>query len=329
MIKEKTLYSLRDISIVPQVSTDIESRSQCNPFTKSIEGRFIDFLPIIAAPMSCVYSDGKTYNDFWDARINCVIPRTVDIKTRLELMEEVFCAFSMSEAQDILELPMPTKKYYVLLDMANGHMTKQLEIGRKLKSKFKDQVVLMGGNIANPKTYLLYEKAGFDLVRCNVGNGDVCLTSTNTGVHYPMASLLSDINDLRPRNAKCKVIADGGIGTYSEVIKCLALGADYVMAGGIFTKTALTKESIGSEVMYYGMSTKLAQQEMGNTTLKTSEGKFKMVKKEYTLQGWANNMEDYLKSAMSYCDSRDLQEFRKKAVCQVISPNSSTKINDK
>ena len=40
-------------------------------------------------------------------------------------------------------------------------------------------------------------------------------------------------------------------------------------------------------------------------------------------------MEDYLKSAMSYCDSRDLTEFRKKAVCQVISPNSSKKINDK
>lgn len=331
MIKQKTLYSLRDISIIPQVSTDIESRSQCNPFAPSIEGKYQDFLPLIAAPMSCVYSDGKTYDDFWNSRISCVIPRTVDSKERLELMETVFCAFSLKEATDILELPVPPKntKYYVLIDMANGHMEKELEIGKKLKKKFGTSIVLMGGNIANPKTYLLYEKAGFDFVRCNIGNSDVCLTSTNTGVHYPMASLISDITDIRPRNYKCKVVADGGIGTYSEIIKCLALGADYVMAGGIFTKATVDEDKLGSEVMYYGMSTKLAQKEMGNTELKTSEGKFKTVRKEYTLQGWAYNMEDYLKSAMSYCNSRSLDEFREKAVCQVISPNSSKKINDK
>ena len=92
-----------------------------------------------------------------------------------------------------------------------------------------------------------------------------CLTSTNTGIHYPMASLISDISDIRPKNYKCKVVADGGIGTYSEVIKCLALGADYVMAGGIFTKATVDEDKLGSEVMYYGMSTKLAQKEMGNT----------------------------------------------------------------
>lgn len=331
MIKQKTLYSLRDISIIPQVSTDIESRNQCNPFAPSIEGKCNKFLPLIAAPMSCVYSDGKTYKDFWNVGINCVIPRTVDPKERLELMETVFCAFSLKEATDILELPVPSKstKYYVLIDMANGHMEKELEIIKKLKKKFGTSIVLMGGNIANLETYFLYNKAGADFCRVGIGGGDGCLTSTNTGVHYPMASLISDIADIRPRNYKCKVVADGGIGTYSEVIKCLALGADYVMAGGIFTKATVSEDKLGTEVMYYGMSTKLAQKEMGNTELKTSEGKFKTVQKEYTLQGWAYNMEDYLKSAMSYCDSRTLSEFRKKAVCQVISPNSSKKINDK
>lgn len=329
MINTQTLYSLRDISIIPQTSTNIESRSECNPYVTSIEGKF-KTLPIIAAPMSCVFSDGKTYEDFWNSWINCIIPRTVEIKKRLELMEKVFCAFSLSEATDILEFPIPLgSKYYVLLDIANGHMEKQIELGKKLKDKFGSRIVLMGGNIANPKTYLLYEKAGFSYLRCGIGGGSGCLTSTNTGVHYPMASLISDISDIRPKNYVCKVIADGGIGTYSEVIKCLALGADYVMAGGIFTKATIHENKIGSEVMYYGMSTKLAQREMGATKLKTSEGKFETYKKEYTLSGWAENMEDYLKSAMSYCNSRNLHEFREKAVCQVISPNSSSKINDK
>ena len=171
MIKKETLYSLRDISVIPQVSTNIKSRSECNPYTSSIEGTHRDFLPIIAAPMSCVYSDGKTYQDFWNSKVNCVIPRTVSIKERLELMETVFCAFSMKEAEDILELPIPENRYYILLDMANGHMEKQLELGKKLKDKFGPNIVLMGGNIANPKTYLLYEKAGFDFCRVGIGGG--------------------------------------------------------------------------------------------------------------------------------------------------------------
>lgn len=330
MIKNKILYSLRDISVIPQVSTKIESRSECNPYKKSIEGNY-DFLPIISSPMSCVFSDGKTYKDFWDSKINCVIPRTFDTRERLELMKTVFCAFSLKEAEDILELPFPPKsiKYHVLIDMANGHMEKQIEIGRKLKSKFSHSIVLMGGNIANPQTYILYDKARFDFIRVGIGGGKSCLTSTNTGVHYPMASLISDISDIRPKNYTCKVIADGGIEGYSDVIKCLALGADYVMCGGIFTKAALNEKAIGTEVKYYGMSTKLAQKEMGSKNLKTSEGKFEILDKEYTLSGWAENMSDYLKSAMSYCNSRTLEEFRNNAECQVISPNSSKKVNDK
>ena len=99
MINTQTLYSLRDISIIPQISTDIESRIECDPYVTSIEGNFKS-LPLIAAPMSCVFSDGKTYEDFWNNKINCIIPRTVDIKERLELMEKVFCGFSLSEAID-------------------------------------------------------------------------------------------------------------------------------------------------------------------------------------------------------------------------------------
>jgi hypothetical protein len=32
----------------------------------------------------------------------------------------------------------------------------------------------MGGNIANPLTYLEYDKAGFDFVRVGIGGGAAC-----------------------------------------------------------------------------------------------------------------------------------------------------------
>jgi hypothetical protein len=158
-----------------------------------------------------------------------------------------------------------------------------------------------------------------------------CLTSTQTAIHYSMASLISDIKKLQALEGlrSPKIIADGGISGYSDAIKCLALGADYVMMGRVFTKAALHGEAIGSDVSYYGMSTKKAQKEMGGLGNKTSEGKNMIIQKEYTLSGWVENFTDYLRSAMSYTGSRTLSAFRNNTECRVMSPNSSYAINNK
>ncbi len=130
-------------------------------------------------------------------------------------------------------------------------------------------------------------------------------------------------------HSHCKIIADGGMAGYSDIIKSLALGADYVMCGRIFAQAAKTPEEMGEKLIYRGMSTKEAQKAMGNAVLKTAEGRSVDIMKTYTLQGWVENFDSYLRSAMSYCDSITLKEFREKAICQVISPNSSSQINDK
>ncbi len=331
MINKEILYSLRDISIIPSVVSEIESRSECNPTCFDITGKNEGYLPLITAPMACVLNESN-YKEYDKLGISIIIPRTVSSKRRIEMMTKYFCAFSIKEVEDILEFPIPTDdiKYYILIDVANGHMKKQIELGKKLKDKFGSSVVIMGGNIANPETYKEYENAGFNMVRCGIGGGSGCLSSTQTGVHYPLASLLDDIRKIKTTST-CKIIADGGISSYSDVIKCLALGADYVMCGRLFTVAAKKGETIGDSVSYYGMSTKKAQQQMGkkSTELKTSEGREIILKKQYTLEGWVENMHDYLCSAMSYCNSRDLDTFRNTAECQVISQYSSSLINDK
>ena len=58
------------------------------------------------------------------------------------------------------------------------------------------------------------------------------------------------------------------------------------------------------------MSTKEVQKKWGKTKLTTSEGIIKYNKVEYTLEGWVNNFKDYLKSAMSYTNSKNLEEFK-------------------
>jgi IMP dehydrogenase/GMP reductase len=61
---------------------------------------------------------------------------------------------------------------------------------------------------------------------------------------------------------------------------------------------------------YYGMSTKRAQKECGNVCSKTSEGVVRPVPVEYPIAKWADNMKSFLASAMSYTDSKNIDELR-------------------
>lgn len=69
---------------------------------------------------------------------------------------------------------------------------------------------------------------------------------------------------------------------------------------------------------FYGMSTKKAQMNIieGNggyvsqEKLKTSEGKVMYQKVEYSVQGWMRNELDYLRSSMSYTNSKNLEEYK-------------------
>ncbi len=61
------------------------------------------------------------------------------------------------------------------------------------------------------------------------------LTSKNVGVGYPMASLIKECYDISCILDKpAKIVADGGMKNYSDIIKALGLGADMVMLGSIF-----------------------------------------------------------------------------------------------
>ena len=81
----------------------------------------------------------------------------------------------------------------ILVDIANGHMGKLHSLCKKfVQLNFNNKHKLMVGNIAHPKTFKELAKIGVDYVRVGIGGGSGCLTSANLGVHYPMASLISE-----------------------------------------------------------------------------------------------------------------------------------------
>lgn len=321
-----------DLLIVPKEVSDINSRSVINPYRS---GR----LPLITAPMDTVLSE-KNIDFFRDNKLNICQPRCFKA-------EYGFKSYSIQQMSNLYESKQLKRGKY-LIDVANGHMNGLLELTKKIKTDYPS-LTLMVGNIANPETYRLLSEAGADYIRVGIGNGGGCLTTQNTGVGYPMASLIKECYEISATLKKpAYIVADGGMKDYSDIIKALALGADYVMLGSILNKSL---ESAGDNFlwkkikvsqpiakwaykcgipvykMFRGMSTKEVQRKWGAEVVKTSEGVVRYRKVEYTLPQWIENFEHYLRSAMSYSGAHTLDEFIGKANLVQITDNAYKRFN--
>lgn len=390
MILDKVGYAYNDLKIVPAVISRVDSRSQCNPYDEN------GMLPIFASCMSTVV-DTKNYEIFKQNKITPIIPTTIDLVSREFLINEgEWVALSLDEFKKMFieNEVKPEKTYKICVDIANGHMLSLYETCQKAKEiSYRNNytLIIMTGNIANPETYEWFcnnclvlnpstnqKDCCIDYIRLSIGTGSQCTTTSNVGTHYPVSSLISECYEIKKRlekyeeredayNTKTiyrklpKIVADGGCRNFDHVNIALALGADYVMIGGLFAamyesasplllKTLPTDWSgqayIEADYQYtdeekkrkdirnrelwkecYGMSTKKAQELRGKKSTKTAEGKHSILKVQYTLKQWTDNMIDYLKSIMSYCDSFTLEDYIGKQKLIPCSPGTMMSVN--
>lgn len=319
-----SLYDFDDILIKPIILSTISSR-------KEITIKINDTLPLMTAPMDTVI-DNNNYQLFKSLGIIPVLPRGN------ENVPSEFGLFKSYGLDKFIEEFIDEKKHiddrlFILIDVANGHMSKLWLTAKLAKEYYGDHMCLMIGNVATPETFHEYCKIGVDMVRIGIGNGQGCLTTVQTGVGYPLASLIKECHKIKlNRYNDTKIVADGGFKKYSDIIKALGLGADYVMLGSIINKSlesagetttkdgfvvdqysedTLKRFKVGIEMFktFRGMSTKEVQEKWGKGSLTTSEGVVRTHMVEYTIEGWIKNFEDYLKSAMSYTGKEKLHQF--------------------
>jgi IMP dehydrogenase/GMP reductase len=359
-------FDFDDILIVPAKKTHISSRYNGIKLTKP--------LPLITAPMDTVVNlENMGY--FFSNGISVALPRTIKYQEFKNFCTEhsiretdytnTFFSFGFNDLDVLYKNNFKElhENAHILIDVANGHMQKIVDYCREIK-RLRPDIIIMVGNIANPETYRWYAEYGcVDYIRIGIGNGNGCLTTKQSGIGYPMASLIHEIRTIKnafekgtleerknpdfvQRKAPA-IVADGGMKDYSDIIKSLALGADYVMIGSIFNKAfesaadnylygiklnrKLAKKFFdkGYPIKKYfrGMSTKEAQKAMGKTSFKTSEGVVRFRRVEYYLDGWVENFEHYLRNLMSYVNAKTLEEFVGKVkICQ-ISKNAYDRFN--
>jgi IMP dehydrogenase/GMP reductase len=343
-------FDLNDVLIEPKYISYISSR-------KEIDYKHNGRLPIFVSPMDTVINN-KNYKQFYNKGMNICLPRGITVPVR---DEEIFHSYGLDEILGLIEFVKDKKDISpeveslipskILIDIANGHMLKLYETISFIKKRYPDKT-LMVGNVANPNTYKLLSDAGADYIRVGIGNGGGCLTSQQTGVGFPMGSLIQECYKIKiETETKAKIVADGGFKTYSDIIKALALGADYVMLGSMLSKTIEScgdsyidafwfKVNVNQKIAEYlfnkgysikkkfrGMSTKEVQRKWGKENIKTSEGVVRYYNVGYTLDKWTDNFIDYLRSAMSYTDSTDLNKFIGNVNINIISSESYKRFN--
>lgn len=367
-------YGYDDIGIMSAVKSEIEHRTGCQVKKDGM-------LPIFTAPMSSVLNETNAHI-FEENGIIPIIPRNVEKSIRDEYLGKgKWVAYSLDEFEDFIEthttINANTK---ILIDVANGHMSKIFTLAKQAKNKFGENLILMGGNINNPETYAEYCLAGFSYVRVGIGGGCGCLSSTQLGNHVGIASLIYDtykekawieklVYDSKLYDAEppcpcvTKIIADGGIRSYKHVNIALALGADYVMIGSVLSslvessaKTYYNNDGMNSPIFvdplsnntnirekngsfiiersfgsievdtlykkFYGMASVSGQKDLFGKKVRTVEGKEMTLKCTTNIDKWAENMSDYMASAMSYCNIKDISDFNPKFVTTVLMSES-------
>jgi IMP dehydrogenase len=227
------------------------------------------------------------------------------------------------------------------IDVAHGDSVHCVDTIKYIKENAPWSTV-MAGNVAMMAGFAELEQAGADLIRVGIASGSICSTYLNTGVGTPIVTSLIECHKVR---RKAKIIADGGVKHPGDIAKAMAVGADYVMLGGMLASTSMgagdcydkNKELVAfpfganekdiAYKEYAGMASTAARSTTKSQSVNASiEGVSGLVKYSGDTEEYINSIHNNLRASMCYLGARTWREFTQRAkVMQISSASRSEK----
>jgi IMP dehydrogenase len=313
--------SYDDVLLVPKYS-DIKSRSEVDLSSELSSG--LNFsLPLMSSPMDTVTESGMSVA-LNDAGGLGIVHRYNSVEEQAAIIKDI----SSRGVKNIGAAIGATGDYIVragnlqeaganiiCLDVAHGYHALVKDALKELRKTFGDSVHLMAGNVATLDAFEALSDWGADSIRIGIGGGSICSTRLVTGHGVPtFASIL----DCARTTYETKLIADGGIKTSGDMVKSLAAGADFVMAGSML---AGTEESPGETLrnnsgkrykVYRGMASTAAQKDWRGKS-STAEGVSTTIPFKGSVVDVLEDIAGGLRSGLSYTGVRNLKELRSKS----------------
>lgn len=140
----------------------------------------------------------------------------------------------------------------LVIDTAHGHSKNVIESIKEIKKRYP-HIEIIAGNIATADGAKALIDCGVDAIKIGIGSGSICTTRIVCGIGVPQLTAISDASKIAKQNGIIS-IADGGVKSSGDIVKALAIGADCVMAGGLY---AGTEEAPGETIDYDGKKQKL------------------------------------------------------------------------
>ncbi|MBF0360469.1 MAG: IMP dehydrogenase [Oligoflexia bacterium] len=216
------------------------------------------------------------------------------------------------------------------IDSSDGHSFYQRDTLEWLKNNFP-KIPVVAGNIVTYEGFQFLVNAGAKAIKVGMGSGSICITQEQKGTGRGLATAV--IEAVRARDDYFKssgeyipIIADGGITSDRDIIIALALGADVVMMGRYFARTAESPTEtvvINNRVMkpYWGEGSFKARnwREARYHQANFAEGVEGFVEYAGKLKDTLRETISKIKSAMSSAGVSSIEELHTQANLEVMS----------
>ena len=309
-------FSFDDVLIKPKPYSSVSSRKEVNTGIDIYNTRLS--IPIISASMSAfdtLSPDKKEISWQFAGKLSelggmHIFSRATKFFDRVEAARSlnaaknnVGVAVSLDEFFQHRKL-LEKQDFIVSIDIANGSIISDIH--------WDSETPLIIGNFGNPYVVTRSDLSGNLVFKFGIGSGASCSTRLKTGVGAPQGWLIHKVS--KPASKRnVPVVSDGGVKTNADFSKAIALGADSVMMGYMLASAEDSPwEPVKINDAWYKPYRGMASFEEKNTNSHV-EGISGFVPFEgKSLSEIVYDLQDGLKSAMSYSDSKSIDEFKAK-----------------
>jgi len=209
---------------------------------------------------------------------------------------------------------------FICIDVANGYTEQFSDFIKKVRSEFKEKIII-AGNVCTPEMTEQLILSGADIVKVGIGGGSACITRNVAGVGIPQLSAVIECSDAA-HGIGGMVMSDGGCTCSGDISKAFGANADFVMLGGLLAghdensiSISENKKTGEKTVEFYGMASNTALDKYYENNkgkdYKASEGKHVKIPYRGPLEDTLLDLLGGVRSTCTYIGAKKIKDISK------------------